>query len=105
MRPHWRQASPIVRRTIEQWLGSSNVPAEAWLNAANAAFSAGFDIDPPPVPTLQELDRLRAAGDTTGVARIYATRRVQLEAERHAQNYYTGLAGWRASKSTREAAT
>jgi hypothetical protein len=106
-RPHISQASNAQRRTYEEWLGGAGggispnqtgLPAEHWMNAASYAYSCGFDVDPPPTPTLAELDRLRAAGDTAGVARIYSTRRTQLESERHARKYYDGLAGWRASK-------
>ncbi len=98
MRPHWKTASPIVQRTVEQWLGGEGSAPETWLAAASAAFSMGFTTDAPPTPTLHEMDKLTASGDTAGATRILCTRRNAIDHERAAQRYWDSLSAWRETK-------
>lgn len=97
-RPHWKNASPIVQRTIRGWLTDDRPPADAWIDAAATARSFGFDFDPPSTPKLQQLDDIK---ETLAVAEFRRANALTLAAESRALAFWKSTRAWAATDPAR----
>jgi hypothetical protein len=113
MKSHWLEASPIVRRTIENTLDfgvpfvfpdGSELPSAAttWLRAAELAWSAGFDIEAPETPHSARHAELVAAGEHGSAIRYRKIHESEIDAERRAMQRWKGMRRWAAGPSAAE---
>lgn len=113
-KPNWRESNPTIRRLIENTFryGVPRItatgnevpsPATTWRAAAQEAWSAGYDIEPPPTPCTEHLRELERTSPSE--ARRYKSENfLELELEQINVALWNQRREWAAGPSPAELA-
>jgi hypothetical protein len=105
MKKHWRQSgSAILIRQMEEILAQPVTVPEAENEAAELAWSRGYDVDPPRTPAMDRIAELRAVGDYRTLNREHALRGLHIDAEKEARNLtrWNAMRRWASDPSNEE---